>query len=83
MVPDSPSTVSALLMGFAWCFTNFGPTCAGYLCKTFQEEAVVHTLSWMGILLVFSLLFVVLIPAQATADVKEELAADIASEGEG
>jgi len=83
MVPDSPSTVSALLMGFAWCFTNFGPTCAGYLCKTFHEEAVVHTLSWMGVLLLFSLLFVVLIPSQATAEVKEELTPDIAPEGEG
>lgn len=72
IVPDSPSTVSALLMGFAWCFTNFGPTCAGYLCKRFQEEAVVHTLSWMGILLLFSLLFVIFVPASAVAVGAEE-----------
>lgn len=84
MVPDSPSTVSALLMGFAWCFTNFGPTCAGFLCKCFEEEAVVRTLSYMGLLLLFSLLFVILVPTPAAA-VEEEgaLASDVPTEGDG
>ena len=73
IVPESPSTISALLMGFAWCFTNFGPTCAGYLCSRFQEEAVVTTLSLMGGLLAFTLLFIFLMKEEKEA---EEPAAD-------
>lgn len=57
LVPDKPSTVSALLMGCAWCFTSFGPTCAGFLCQRFEEHAVIQALSWMGLLLVGSLFF--------------------------
>ncbi|NDE82807.1 MAG: MFS transporter [Chlamydiia bacterium] len=57
LVPDKPSTVSALLMGCAWCFTSFGPTCAGFLCQRFEEHAVTQALSWMGLLLIGSLFF--------------------------
>lgn len=63
IIPNNPSTISALLMGCAWCFTNFGPTCAGFLCQRFEQQAVVHTLSWMGLLLIASLLFSLLIPS--------------------
>ncbi|MBM3207297.1 MAG: MFS transporter [Chlamydiae bacterium] len=61
IVPDSPSTVSGLLMGCAWCFTSFGPACAGLLCKRFAETAIVSTLNCMGFLLIFSLLFSLMI----------------------
>lgn len=72
LVPENPSTISALLMGFAWCFTNFGPTCAGFLCKRFAEEAVVKTLSWMGILLIVSLIIILFAP-QPSEETAEEL----------
>jgi FSR family fosmidomycin resistance protein-like MFS transporter len=76
IIPESPSTISALLMGFAWCFTSFGPTCAGFLCKKFQEEAVVQTLSSMGILLLFSLFFIILLPAAESSSQEDELIAE-------
>ena len=31
LVPESPSTVSGLLMGFAWCVANLGPLAAGFI----------------------------------------------------
>jgi MFS family permease len=61
IVPDSPSTVSGLLMGCAWCFTSFGPACAGLLCKRFADTAIINSLNCMGVLLLFSLVFSLMI----------------------
>ncbi len=59
LVPENPSTVSGLLMGFAWCVGNLGPAFAGGLHAHFQQNADQLTLSIMGTLLigVFFLLF--------------------------
>lgn len=62
LVPESPSTVSAILMGFAWCVGNLGPACAGLLIPRFSENAYIHTLSIMGILLVAVFFFILLMP---------------------
>ena len=83
LVPESPSTISALLMGFAWCFTSFGPTCAGFLCRRFQEGAVVKTLSMMGALLILTFLFILFMRTEQEeeepAAAEPSLAADISS----
>lgn len=67
IVPESPSTVSALLMGFAWCFANLGPLAAGCLSRCFQGPAILITLYWLGLLLVCSLVLTLMMPATETA----------------
>ncbi|NDD59007.1 MAG: MFS transporter [Chlamydiae bacterium] len=75
MMPTIPSTVSAILMGLAWCVTNFGPTCAGLMCKRFEEDAVIQALEWMGLLMVISLFLSLCIkdtiPAEKTSNTAE------------
>lgn len=62
LVPQSPSTVSAILMGFAWCVAYFGPTCAGYMCGLYSQNAYLITLSIMGTLLIVISFLVFLLP---------------------
>lgn len=64
IVPSSPSTVSALLMGLAWCFSYLGPIVASILYKHFEKEPEVQTLYYMGILLFLSLAFAAMTPTE-------------------
>jgi FSR family fosmidomycin resistance protein-like MFS transporter len=50
LVPEHPSTVSALLMGFAWCLSHLGPLCAGASTRLVAEHPFWTTVSWMGLL---------------------------------
>ncbi len=63
LVPESPSTVSALLMGFAWCVGNLGPACTGVLIPFFPEDALLNTLLIMGGLLIAVFFFIAAMPA--------------------
>ncbi|HSX12441.1 MAG TPA: MFS transporter [Rhabdochlamydiaceae bacterium] len=72
IVPHSPSTISALLMGFAWCFSNLGPVIAGCLAKT---TAHIISMAAISILLLISLVLFFLIPQK-----QPEKAADIIQE---
>lgn len=79
LVPESPSTVSALLMGFAWCFSNLGPAFAGFLAKFYVEEPYLNAIASLGGLLFLIFFFIVFMPRpspiQAPAPVvKDELA---------
>jgi fucose permease len=58
IVSHSSSTISALLMGFAWCFSNLGPVLAGYLAKTWAH---IFSMSIISVLLLISLFLVCLI----------------------
>ena len=69
LAPGSPSIVSGLLMGFAWCLTNFGPTCSGFLCRYFTENAVTKSISCMSLLLIASLVFVLCMPKEEAVKV--------------
>jgi MFS transporter, FSR family, fosmidomycin resistance protein len=62
LVPESPSTVSALLMGFAWCFGNLGPAAAGLITRFFPENPFTHTLFVTGSLLFVIFLLILLMP---------------------
>lgn len=62
IVPESPSTVSALLMGFAWCVGNLGPLCAGMIAPYFVNEPIASTLSLMGAAMIICLVLVLFIP---------------------
>ncbi|MBX9923071.1 MAG: MFS transporter [Rhabdochlamydiaceae bacterium] len=64
VAPHSPSTVSALLMGLAWCFSYLGPLVAGILYKNFAKSPEIKTLCCMGILLIFAFLFTWFAPSQ-------------------
>lgn len=56
LVPESPSTVSALLMGCAWCVGNLGPAFIGLLTQSFQENPYTKALLVSGSL--FLVIFV-------------------------
>jgi FSR family fosmidomycin resistance protein-like MFS transporter len=62
LVPESPSTVSALLMGFAWCFSSLGPACAGLLVKYYQNQPYLSALASLGSLLFLIFFFIALMP---------------------
>lgn len=55
IAPSSPSSVSALLMGLAWCFSYLGPFVAGKLYIFFDHSPEVYTLSYLGLLLPLSI----------------------------
>ncbi len=62
LVPDSPSSVSALLMGCAWCLGNLGPLWGGWISSHITIAPVTTTLGWMGSLLVFLFLSLSITP---------------------
>lgn len=64
VAPHSPSTVSGLLMGLAWCFSYVGPLGAGMLYKNFAKSPEIKTLCCLGILLVLAFFFTCIIPSQ-------------------
>ncbi len=64
VAPHSPSIVSALLMGLAWCFSYLGPLGAGILYKSFSKSPEIKTLCCLGILLVFAFFFTWMAPSQ-------------------
>ncbi len=69
LVPESPSTVSALMMGCAWCLSNLGPLWTGLLTRSMIHEPVITSLFIIGFLLVacFGLIFFMpSVPAKAT-----------------
>lgn len=63
LVPESPSTVSGLLMGFAWCLSNFGATWAGLIAKSIVVDPIAATLSLLGLLLVVGFFLISLMPS--------------------
>lgn len=70
LVPENPSTVSALLMGGAWCLGNLSPILSGLLVKQFVENAYMLTAGIMGLSWVISAVLIALIPREkASAEV--------------
>lgn len=68
LVPESPSTVSALLMGLAWCFGNLAPIVAGFLVKQFVDRAYVIAAGIMGLSWLLSATLIFFIPREASAE---------------
>lgn len=67
LVPESPSTVSAILMGFAWCLSNLGTLWAGLLSKSIHVDPITSTLAWMGLLLAAAFFFAMKAPSAIPA----------------
>lgn len=68
IVPHSPSTISALLMGFSWCFANLGPVCAGMMASSFKIAPFILSMAIISCLLVISLFLVIFIPTTALSE---------------
>lgn len=62
LVPESPSTVSGLLMGFAWCLSNFGATWAGMIAKSIIIDPIATTLGILGLQLVIGFFLMIFMP---------------------
>ncbi len=62
LVPQNPSTVSALLMGFAWCIAHLISSGASFLTQVFPENPISLAISTMGLLMVICLLIIVFAP---------------------
>lgn len=62
LVPQNPSTVSALLMGFAWCIPHLVSSGASLLTQVFSKNPISYAISTMGILMVICLLLVLFAP---------------------
>lgn len=58
IIPESPSTVSALLMGFAWCISLFFPFFAGYFVVNISVQPFTVVMACISLLLIISLLCV-------------------------
>ena len=64
LVPESPSTVSALMMGFAWCFSNLFPAFAGLLARVLTLSPAILSMGIISLALATTLLFLALTPTQ-------------------
>lgn len=62
LVPESPSTVSGLMMGCAWCFGCLGSTWAGLIARSIGKEPILMTLFILGVLLPLCFLFIAFVP---------------------
>lgn len=75
LVPKQSSTVSAFLMGFVWCVSEFiGPGGGGLLTKCFDENAPAKALAVIGFALVINVAVALQLPQQATAQEETEFA---------
>jgi MFS transporter, FSR family, fosmidomycin resistance protein len=72
IAPNSPSSISAILLGFAWSVSNFGPFCAGVLYKAFKMNSEIKTLSCLGILLIIAIAIAWITPAEELTTQPEE-----------
>ncbi|MBN4066490.1 MFS transporter [Simkania negevensis] len=62
LMPRYAGAVSALLMGFAWCFSYFGPALSGYLTSLFPTNGPVKALTIMGSLYIVSFVLSWMLP---------------------
>lgn len=62
IVPESPSTVSGLLMGCAWCLANLGATWAGLIAKVITVDPIATTLALLGLLLALGFVLILFVP---------------------
>lgn len=73
LVPESPSTVSGLLMGCAWCLANWGATWAGLIAKVVIVDPIPTTLAFLGLLLALGFLLILFVPQVKTLTDRKEI----------
>ncbi|NGX59284.1 MAG: hypothetical protein KR126chlam3_00432 [Chlamydiae bacterium] len=62
IIPQNPSTVSAFLMGLAWCFSNLIPTLAGFIATIFTTTPYIMAFSSITLFLIPTLFCILLMP---------------------
>ncbi len=62
LVPESPSCVSGLLMGMAWCFSHLMVIVAGILSTAFSNQNCHLSLQILGILMIMTFFFAIAMP---------------------
>jgi FSR family fosmidomycin resistance protein-like MFS transporter len=63
LMPDQPGTISAFLLGLAWCLSEgLGQGGGGLLTKLFTEDAPAKALGILGILFFFGLFVTLRLP---------------------
>lgn len=72
LVPESPSTVSALMMGCAWCFGHLGSTWAGCITRVMEGDPIHKTLYVLGLLIAVCFLLVLFVPQRQTISAQME-----------
>ncbi|MBS0620696.1 MAG: MFS transporter [Verrucomicrobia bacterium] len=70
LVPESPSTVSALMMGCAWSLASLGATWAGLIANTLNTDPIRTTLLLLGTLLAVGFFLILLIPQPIPEDIE-------------
>lgn len=58
LIPEHPSTVSAFLMGFAWCVSNLGPAVAAVIFHLTPSVSILTVMLSMSSLLLVSLIMI-------------------------
>lgn len=71
LVPQSPSTVSAFLMGLAWCLSNLIPASAGLIASGLKTSPYILSVGLISLLLIPSLFCVFLMPQSYALEVKK------------
>ncbi len=64
IVPSHPSTVSGLLMGFAWCLSNLVPSLAGLFSRLLPYSPVILPMKLIALILPLSLVPLLLVPSK-------------------
>jgi len=67
LVPESPSFVSGLLMGMAWCISHLIVIVAGILSTAFSSSTCHLSLQILGVLMVMTFFFAIAMPGQKEA----------------
>ncbi len=73
IVPESPSVVSAILMGSAWCFAHIATIATGFLTRLFTSNACLISISIMGLLLLANFFLIAMIPRPKEASLAIEI----------
>ncbi|MDN3507079.1 MAG: MFS transporter [Simkaniaceae bacterium] len=63
LVPESPSTVSGLLMGLAWALSSLVPGLSGFIANSFSTSPYTMTISLLSLLLIPSFFCITLMPS--------------------
>ncbi|MBS3902851.1 MAG: hypothetical protein KGZ30_00530 [Anaplasmataceae bacterium] len=66
LVPESPSFISALMMGMAWCFAHLVTIASGVFVQRFSQTPCQLSLAVLGVLLVLTCVFAISMPREAS-----------------
>ncbi len=75
LVPESPSFVSGLMMGMAWCFAHLTTIVSGLLTRLFPSSPCHLSLAILGVLIMMTFAFAIAMPGDESVVIREDLPA--------